>query len=471
MASFSPTDYANFLGLKFQQKWGYGLTRHRSVLFRIFDRGTESGKLKDVPTAFGRAAVFAQVSGYGSSPGLPDASGSLEGIGDENEDVNQVGITPWFIFPRAKADVKEFKLMQSSEAAYVNGTMKRMKDMINGFAHWFSSVHYGTGRGMQMTQVTAAGGGVLVDSASTEFTVEVPNVSAVPQNASFIFVNADWSDISNMGRCVMLGPGSAVDGPGTIRFRCPGYTGSSFTVPNNARIVTMNAHAGGTNLGFVNGLVDMVGEGPHPRSEGANIQSSNPYYASPITPIAAGKASVDDVVGLFRKIKLRGQTYQELDFTAQGIGGEKFDKDGRPVRQKFFALMHPSVRDYFAFKLRTSGSVHYQVQPGVLGPQVFDEGFACDTIMGVPILEDALCPTDVIYVLNVEAIGKMVLSPFGALPKSNGDWERMSGKVGYELVRMFAAAYLPIARDCMGKIIQTGGGTFALTDEEVRNAA
>lgn len=452
--------------LKIEQAFAVDVTKSESTLYRLLDRGMNAGSLQSY-SSNGSQFIFELVKGYSASGGLPNANNSLEAIGRYNETNSKVGITPFFDYGRATITQQEMETIIGNEAAYYDRKELKLRSIYGVMAHRYSSTMYGTGQFGEMTQVTAAGGGITVNSASTVFTLTVKQVERLPISQDVIFLTSAGAVIANSVPGVIVDYG-VQSGEGTVSVVFPSWVSTSFVVPNDAKVCVIDSvTSGGTNLFYLNGLDQMVGTTAHPRTEGNNTPNSSVQYRSQVIALTEGSIDIWKMRWLLQQIKLNCAA-RRLETDGADVRAERFDEGGYVRPNLFVFVMHPNTK----LKLEKSfydGKLEQRTDPNFKMGQTVDEGIRYDTFEGVPLIEDILCGEDRVFLLHLSAIAKSVLAPFGPLPATSTEWVRDPNTLNYELVRRWGGNYLPLYRDCLGKI-SCSTGVLGVTAEEMTGA-
>ncbi|TXH14291.1 MAG: hypothetical protein E6R03_09550 [Hyphomicrobiaceae bacterium] len=467
--NYSPQTPFTDTALKIEQGWALDVTKNESTLFRLLERGMNAGTLQEYPSG-GSQFIFELVNGYSASGGLPDSNNSIAGIGRYNETNSKVGITPFFDYGRTTITQQEMESILGNDRAYYDRKQLKLKNIYGVMAHRYSSIMYGTGQYGIMGQVTSTGGGVTVNSASATFSLTVKQVERLPKNQDVFFLTSAGADISNCLPGIVVDYSSVQSGEGAVTFVFPTYVSTSFTIPNDALICVVNSRVAGSpgsNLFYANGLDEMIGTATHPRAEGNNTTNNSAQYKSQVIALSSGSVDIWKLRWLLQLVKKNCAT-RRLETDGAEIRGEKFDEGGYVRQNMFVLLMHPDTK----LKLEKAfydGKLDIRTDPGWKMGQTVDEGIRYDTFQGVPLIEDLLCGQDRIFLVHLGAIGKATLVPFGPPPFTTTEFIRVPETLNYELVRRWAGNYVPLYRDCLGKI-SVSSGVLGVTASEMTGA-
>jgi len=450
--------------LKIEQAYAVDVTKSESTLYRLLDRGVNAGSLQSY-SSNGSQFIFELVKGYSASGGLPDADNSIAGIGRYDESNSKVGITPFFDYGRATITQQEMETIVGDPAAYYDRKQLKLKSIYGVMAHRYSSIMYGTGQYGVMTTLTDAGGFGPVEDGTTVYTATVKQVERLPINQDVMFLTSAGAAISNSVPGIITDYG-VQSGEGTVSVVFPTHS-VDFTVPNDAMVCVVNAKAaGGANLFYANGMDEMIGTAANPRTEGNNTPNSSVQYRSQVIALTE-TIDIWKMRWLLQQIKLNCAA-RRLETDSADVRSERFDEGGYVRQNLFVFIMHPNTK----LKLEKSfydGKLEQRTDPGFKMGQTVDEGIRYDSFEGVPIIEDILCSEQRVFLVHLGAIAKSVLVPFGPPPATTTEWIRIPGTLNYELVRRWGGNYLPIFRDCLGKISCTTG-VLGVTAAEMTGA-
>lgn len=467
--NYTPSTPFADTALKIEQLWAVDVTKSESTLYRLLDRGMNAGTLQTLPSG-GSQVIFELVTGYSASGGLPDANNSLAAIGRYNETNSKVGITPFFDYGRATITQQEMETLVGNDKAYYDRKQLKLRNIINVMQHRYSSIMYGTGKYGQMTQITSTGGGAVVNSASTIFEITVKQVERVPINQDILILNSSGALLTNSVPGVVTDYKDVQSGEGILYVRFPSWTSGDMTVLSDGIIATAGSvQSGSTNLFYANGLDEMIGTASHPRTEGNNTGNTAVQYKSQVQSLGTGaKIDIWKMQWLLQKIKLNCSA-RRLETDNADVRGDKFDETGYVKQNMFVFLMHPNTKLKLA-KSFYDGKAEVRVDAGFKMGSTVDEGIRYDTFMGVPLIEDILCGEDRVFLIHLGAIGKSVLVPFGPPPFTSTEFIRDPTTLNYELVRRWGMNYVPIFRDCLGKISAFAGETLGVTQTDMIGA-
>ena len=457
-------------GLKEEQEWALDYTRKDCLLSRLLERGVLGGTTQDYPSG-GSKTTFELVVGNSASGGLPDANNSFAAIGRYNESNSKVSITPFFDYGRATMTQQEMETLIPGTKAYYSRKEVKLRGILDTRNIRFSAQMYGTGKYGQMTQVTAAGGGITVGSATTEYTPTVKQIERLPIGQDVLILTSAGAPIADMPLAVVKNIGSAKSGEGTVKLVFPSYTSGSPVIPNDAILAVpgaINTADSNANLFYLNGLKEMIGTGAHPRAEGNNVQNSQPQYTSEVLSLSSGqKIDIWKMLWLYQRIK-KNAVGHGMNVDAADIRLENFDEQGYVRPAEFVWLVHPDTKLYL-LKSFYEGKAEVKIDGGFKMGSTMDEGIRYDTFMGVPIMEDLLCGPEDAFLMHMKGIGRSVLYPWGPMPLTTTEWVRTPTTGNYELLRRWAQNFVPLYRDVLGRIEAASGETLGVTEASMIN--
>lgn len=472
------------------------LARFHDKLFNLFfSNGSDPLKIESVPK-FNRKYEFRLVTGFSGSIGNPYADNSMDSIGEYNATDTPVAMTQQQWFGRVTLTQQEMQYFMSgsNDDLYWSEILLKRSAIAMSMAHQFSACAYGTGQYGKVAAVTTS---LVVNSASTIFSLEVDDVQKMHVNFEFDALDSDGTTIarstSNATRNlygIVINNGNTTWGEGTQLVQFPKYDTAAYgvgtmTIPVGALICIRNMNVGAStsvasNNCFLSGLDEQIGNGNYPRNEGANVQvtvANYVQYTSFVhTYVAAVKASFKMIDGLITSIYARvSQSKNPIavgNIVPENAQSAMFDEIERPMQNSLVILMHPFCRKALEYSVNGFGGAgQFYVNPFEM-PKMVDPDMEVEQYKNSYIMCDSMCPLNRIFVIHPGSVIRCVEMQLGALPGDplGGNFSRIPQTLNLEMMEGMIANFFAGRRDCSAKVVAPDGTSLGIGPDELLTA-